>query len=61
LNISALLDKLTDIELSIGRETNATIRNKVLAAQDCALELQKELADNLRKESRYQSPRMSEF
>jgi hypothetical protein len=52
MNTSVLLEKLVQIERSIGIETNNTLRAMVLDAQDCALALQKSLAQHLRAESR---------
>lgn len=52
MSMAVLLDKLTEIELSIGVETDATLRDMVLEAQDTALALQKSMAEHLRRESR---------
>jgi hypothetical protein len=49
--ITVLIDKLTDIERSIGVETDFAIRSQVVAAQDCALRLQGEIAEIFRRES----------
>jgi hypothetical protein len=53
MNASVLLDKLTMIERSIGVQTNTAVRNLVLDAQDCVLEMQKTRAEDLRIKSRY--------
>jgi hypothetical protein len=50
MNTTVLLQKLTEIERSIGVETNATIRNQVLDLQDFVLETQKQTLENLRKQ-----------
>jgi hypothetical protein len=49
---AALLTKLADLRGSIGVENNATLRIKVLDAQDCILAMQKKMVDDLRKNSR---------
>jgi hypothetical protein len=45
--INILLQKLIEIEQSIGVETNMTLRKQVLDAQDCLLQMQKEIVENL--------------
>jgi hypothetical protein len=52
MNASVLLDKLAMIERSIGVQTNTTLRNLVLDAQDCVLEMQKTKTEDLRRSSR---------
>jgi hypothetical protein len=52
MNTAVLLEKLTDLELSIGVETNATLRIKVLDTQDCILAMQKSKVEELRRTSR---------
>jgi|HubBroStandDraft_1064217.scaffolds.fasta_scaffold713736_1 hypothetical protein len=54
MNTSVLLDKLTMIERSIGVQTNTTLRNLVLDAQDCVLELQRTRAEDLRRNPGFQ-------
>lgn len=54
MNTSVLLDKLTMIERSIGVQTATTLRNLVIDAQECVLEMQKTAAEDLRRKSRYQ-------
>ena len=49
MDTNILLQKLIEIEKSIGVETNTTLRKQVLDAQDCVLQIQKETAENLRK------------
>jgi hypothetical protein len=58
-SLTALLNKLTEIEHSIGRADDLTIRHMVMDAQDCALELQKELMEVLLKESREKSGKLN--
>lgn len=48
MNSSILLQKLIDIERSIGVETDSTVRHKVLDAEDCLLRMQGELLGQLR-------------
>jgi hypothetical protein len=48
MTITALIDKLTDIERSIGVESNSTIRSRIIDAQDYALEMQREIGEILR-------------
>jgi hypothetical protein len=48
-----LLDKLTKIEKSIGVQTNTALRTMVLEAQDCVLEMQKTLVEDLRRQTGY--------
>jgi hypothetical protein len=50
MNTTVLLQKLIEIERSIGVETNATIRNQVLDLQDHVLEMQKQTLESLRKQ-----------
>ena len=51
ISVAVLIDKLSEIERSIGAETDQTIRNQVIDAQDCALRVQAEIAEMLRIES----------
>jgi hypothetical protein len=48
MNMRMLIDKLTDIQLSIGVEEDLSIRNKVIDIQDCLLQMQRERADSFR-------------
>jgi hypothetical protein len=52
MNPTVLLEKLIEIERSIGSETNTTLRNKVLEAQEYVLEMQKETVERLRRQPR---------
>lgn len=52
MNINILLEKLIEIEQSIGVETNSTLRKQVLDMQDTLLAMQKEMVEQLRKEPR---------
>ena len=42
VNVTVLLDKLVSIEQAIGLATDASIRNMILDAEECLLELQRE-------------------
>lgn len=61
MNANMLLDQLLEIERSIGVETNAALRQKVQEAEDSLLRMQKEMAENLLKESRRSGLRRSEL
>ncbi|MGA7340181.1 MAG: hypothetical protein WBE72_16825 [Terracidiphilus sp.] len=50
MNSRILLDKLIEIERSIGVESNAALLIKVFEAENCVLELQKALVEMLGKE-----------
>jgi hypothetical protein len=50
--ISDLIEKLIDIESSIGVKTNIAIRKQIVEAQDYALEMQREMNEVLRGMSR---------
>jgi hypothetical protein len=43
----------SDIEKSIGTETDRTILDKVLDAENCLLEMQREMMESLRHEPRH--------
>jgi hypothetical protein len=49
MTITTLLDKLIDIESSLGVESNLTIRKRIIDAQDYALGMQREMAEILRE------------
>jgi hypothetical protein len=49
-NIPRLVEKLIDVERSIGREPDAAIRRKIQDAEDYAIQVQKELAEKLLKD-----------
>jgi hypothetical protein len=42
MKVRALLDKLIEIEDSLGKDDNTSIRKKVIEAQDCLMQLQEE-------------------
>jgi len=46
--VTELIDKLTCIELSVGVASDAMVRDMVIDAQDCALQIQGEVAEALR-------------
>jgi hypothetical protein len=51
VNVTILLRKLIDIEKSIGKETRATILERVFDAENCLLEMQREMIE-MRTESK---------
>jgi hypothetical protein len=51
MSVTELIIRLSEIERSIGVESNHTIQKQVMDAQDCALRVQAELVDMLRIES----------
>ena len=60
-NVTVLIDKLTDIELSIGVDDDFALRNMVIDAQDCALMLQREVAEVLCSKSRCNAVRPTSY
>ncbi len=56
MNMITLLEKLIAIERAIGVEDQIMLRRRLLDAQDYVLEMQKELAENRRKEPMHSSP-----
>ena len=50
MNLTTLLVKLIDIEQSLGVESNAAVRRKMQDLQDDVLQIQKEMASELRQE-----------
>jgi len=52
MNTTVLLEKLIQIERSIGVETNFAVRSLVQDAQDYLLGMQRERVEHLRKASR---------
>jgi hypothetical protein len=61
MNTLRLLEQLFDIERSIGIATNDALRLKVQEAEDSLIHMQKEIAENLHKESGRNAPKHSEF
>jgi hypothetical protein len=53
MNLVALLEKLLEIELSIGKESDLVIRRKMQDAQEYVLQMQKERAARLLSGHRY--------
>jgi hypothetical protein len=58
LSVTVLIEKLNEIQRSIGLESDLTIHNHVIAAQDCALQIQADIAQMLRTESTCDAPRI---
>jgi hypothetical protein len=48
ISVTVLIDKLTEIERSLGIECDVVIRNQLIDAQDCALRVQADIAEMLR-------------
>lgn len=48
-DISTLIKKLTDIELAIGTDTSFVLLNKVIDAQDYALQIQRDALEIVRR------------
>jgi hypothetical protein len=61
MNTLSLLQQLFDIERSIGVETSDALRIRVQNVENSVIQMQKELAENLRKESGRGTSRRSEF
>jgi len=55
MNTVVLLEKLNKIELALDVEERATIRALLREAQQCALELQRETPEQMRRDSRANS------
>ena len=51
MDTGVLIGKLLDIERAIGIEDTKTLRIKVIDAQDCALQIQKQMIEDLRVRS----------
>jgi len=51
VNPNLLLQKLIEIERSIGIETDSTIRHKVLEAEECLLRMQGQRVEQLRAQA----------
>jgi hypothetical protein len=52
VNTTILLQKLINIERAIGTESDQTILDKVFDAENCVLQMQREMIENLRKQPR---------
>ncbi|HEX4029418.1 MAG TPA: hypothetical protein VHX20_03595 [Terracidiphilus sp.] len=50
-NSGMLIGKLLDIERALGVEDTASLRTRVIDAQECVLRMQKQLIDDLRVRS----------
>jgi hypothetical protein len=56
-----LLDQLLEIERSIGVASNAALRKKVQDAEDSVLQMRKQNAEDLLRQSSETEPKRSEF
>jgi hypothetical protein len=54
VNVTILLQKLIDIEQSIGTDSNSVILDKVFDAENCLLQMQREMIESLRYQPRHQ-------
>ena len=52
MNTIELIQKLHDIERSIGVEDSSSLRRKVVEALECAVRIQRESPEQLRRQSR---------
>lgn len=55
MNLADLLEKLIEIELSIGVDSDSVVRRKMQDVQDYVLQMQKELAARLLNEHRFRA------
>ncbi len=53
MNLANLLEKLIEIELCIGVDSDSAVRRKMQDVQDYVLQMQKERALRLQSEPRY--------
>jgi len=51
VSVTVLIDKLTYLERCVGVESDSAVRKRVIDAQDCALLVQREVAETLRRGS----------
>jgi hypothetical protein len=51
MDTGVLIGKLLDIERALGIEDTASLRTRVVDAQDCVLRMQKQLIEDLRVRS----------
>jgi hypothetical protein len=58
LSVTVLIEKLNEVQRSIGVESDLTIHNHVIAAQDCALQIQADIAQMLRSEPTCDAPQI---
>jgi hypothetical protein len=61
MDTKTLINKLTDIELSIGVRSNNELRHMVINVQDGLLQMQRERAETLRVRSRYGAVRATPY
>ncbi len=56
MNQETLLDKLVRIEHAIGVESNHTVHKMLMEAEDCLLQMEKEMVDKLVKNANQPPP-----
>jgi hypothetical protein len=54
VNVTILLQKLIDIEIAIGTDSDSVILSKVFDAENCLLQMQSEMIESLRHQPRHQ-------
>jgi len=60
MTAAILIAKLLEVEKSIGRAHHSTLRNMVLEAQGCVLEMEQQMIETLRENGRLRE-RMEKF
>ena len=53
MNTVVLIQKLNEIDLALGKQQSPIIRQLLLEAQDCALKIQRESVEQMRRDSRF--------
>ncbi|MGD0913813.1 MAG: hypothetical protein ABR928_18100 [Terracidiphilus sp.] len=53
MTVTALIDKLIDIERSLGVESNSSVRERIIDVEDYALGMQREIGEILRECNRH--------
>lgn len=61
MSVTELIIRLSEIERSVGVESNHTILKRVMDAQDCALRVQAEMVDLLHTESEHNPLRIASY
>lgn len=56
MNIVDLIEKLREIERAVGKVESNTLRSMVIEAEDCALRVERESAEQMRRDSRHLNP-----
>lgn len=56
-----LIQKLRDIRRAIGVEDEATVLKMLMEAEECAVQLQRETPEQIRRTSRFESARLGQM